>query len=166
MDDSFATPVSKLPTPVMTVRDDHPPAESLNYTDILNKFNESAPQQQQHVTYTPPVTPQAEYIPPPQQPPQQYMTTTPMYSHQVPLDTHPHPPVAKAKTPVLSTDVVYEKSVWLFALIMFIGIVYGLPKLRQFPVLTNPSSGGLTTFAVAGVSIISGVLFTVSSRFV
>lgn len=185
MDDSFATPVSKLPPPVMTMRGEEAPIENLNYTDILNKIDTKQSSQgpastsaaatvppmplpQQHQQMHTPVVPstpvhgeyymtqQPQYIP--MQQPSQIMYADDMISM-------PAVP-SKKNIPLLSTDTLRDKTLWLFAAIMFVAIIYGLPKLRQYPMFINQTTGGLSTLAIAFASAISGLSFTVAKRLI
>ena len=186
MEDSFATPVSKLPPPVLSMRSDDAPVEATSYTDILNTMEKhQQPQQpQQHamphqqfnampqlppMPNTPVAHHQQEYYLPPQQQQQQqqyYVQSTPPAAYMYDDQEIAPPPKQKAPHPIISTETLRERSLWLFAGIMFVAIIYGLPKLRQFPAFVNPVSGGLSTPASALASVGSGLAFTVATRFV
>lgn len=178
-DDSFATPMAKLPPPAMVMNSDRGPLDekSMNYNDILNKMNESPgsnqyqqqqqQQMQQHLPLPPPPPPPPQDYN--QQPTMEYYNTPPQQQQQqhYPMEYMEPPSSSSPPSSKLSFDTLKNKNVWLFAIIMFLSLSYGLPKLRQmFPSLINPATGGLSMPSIATASVFSGILFSITSSFI
>lgn len=180
-EDSFATQISKLPPPILTqtgivggVQQDA--GATYNPTDIYKQLenerkNQPAQQmqmQQQNFPETP-VNGNSYYAQPsqmPQPPPQYYAGPA------QPTAIAPPPSISedtferkkkKKRAAAWSIDVIKKKQPWIIAAIMFLVIVYGLPRLRNISALINPVSGQLSTPAIAAACIASGLLASIAS---
>jgi hypothetical protein len=175
MDDSMATPLSKLPPPRMQSRGDNPPIDtsSVNYSDLASQAHQQQQQQQEQYAaetqMTQPVTPQ--YAAPsiqqqpliyPQYPASPLMQMHPMYHYQESIPRRE--PVKSDENPRKipgAMDVLKNKTTWITAALVFVLLVIALPKLKTIPALINPSNGQYTLMAYAGMAIItaSGSVF-------
>lgn len=177
-DDLLATPLNKLPPPVVVSKAENGgTVGAVNYNDLRdsvtiptadeNRYQPQQPppqvQQQQHF-----YEPQPQYEPmtpmiPQQQQHMYYEQPQQQYAPSIP------PPLKKKKKrgPFFSTDTLKDKKLWLFAAIVFLLYTYGLPKLRStFPSLIDPLTNSLKSPAVAGASVLSGLVYMFVSDFV
>ena len=179
-EDSFATQISKLPPPILTqtgsgVQQDA--GATYNPTDIYKQLenerkNQPAHQmqmQQQQQNF--PETPvngnyYAQPSQMPQPPPQYYagpaQPTTVAPPPSISEDTFERKK-KKKRAAAWSIDVIKKKQPWIIAAVMFLVIVYGLPRLRTISALINPVSGQLSTPAIAAACIASGFLASIAS---
>jgi hypothetical protein len=182
-EDSFATQISKLPPPILTqtgtgVQD---AGATYNPTDIYKQLenerkNHQPAQQMQMQQQNFPETPVNHgnnyYTQPsqmPQPPPQYYAGPA------QPTTVAPPPSISegtferkkkKKRAAAWSFDIIKKKQPWIIAAIMFLVIVYGLPRLRTISALINPVSGQMSTPAIAAACIASGLLASIASDFV
>lgn len=194
--DSMATPLNKLPPPVLTSRTDGPGLETGNpsYQEILNKMEMSGGQQQQLPPSVPssyaqqqqqPPLPMQFQGPPPQPPqsplPQYYQDPTPPQYYQDPTPpplqyytpppplsvTQKHKKKSKASSPLLSVQTINHPHVWIVAVLVFLTTIYGIPKVRaQFPSMIDPVTGTTKWVGVIGVSMLAALMFAIARKFV
>ena len=175
-DDLLATPLNKLPPPVVISKTDNGGAVSVpNYNDLRDSISiptaddtRFQPQQQQQQQYYEQQQQQQYYEQQPMTPgPQQhYYEQQPALPHYAPSI----PPTLKKKKkqgPFFSTDTLKDKKLWLFAAIVFLLYTYGLPKLSvMFPSFVDPVTMSLKAPAIASASLMSGLLYMFVSEFV
>jgi type II secretory pathway pseudopilin PulG len=184
-DDLLATPLNKLPPPVVVSKTDGGGAVSVpNYNDLRDSISiptadetRYQPQQQQQQYYEQqqqqyydqqPMTPgPQQYQQQQQQQPQTYYeqeTMIPRYAPSIPPTTLKK---KRKKVPFFSTDTLKDKKLWVFAVIVFVLYTYGLPKLRaMFPSFVDPVTLSLKTPAVASASLVSGLIYMFVSDFI
>lgn len=79
------------------------------------------------------------------------------------------PPRRKKKRPssLLSFETLKKKQLWAFAVIVFLIIAYGLPRLRAlFPSIIDPLTGSTKFPALAALSVSSGLFFVSISEYI
>ena len=171
-DDLLATPLNKLPPPVVLSKAEAGGSISApNYNDLRDSITIPTADENRY-------QPQQPQQPPPQQQ-QFYEPMTPMtmmpqqnYYEQPPIPPQyapSIPPLKKKKKrgPVFSTDTLKDKKLWLFAAIVFLLYTYGLPKMRAtFPSFVDPLTNTLKSPAVASASVLSGLVYMFVSEFV
>ena len=175
-DDLLATPLGKLPPPVvMNKSESGGPISAPNYNDLRdsiaiptadeNRFQQLQPQQ----SYQPQ---QQQFYEPPQQqyydhPPMQYEQHQPVAQHYAPSIPPSTFKKKKKRAPFFSTDTLKDKKLWLFAAIVFLLYTYGLPKLRTtFPSFVDPTTNALKSPAVMTASLASGLFYMFTSEFI
>lgn len=153
----MATPISKLPPPAMTSKNDRAalPEGPPNYLDAMNEAREAPPPAASHYYEPPPQQPQHYQ----QQPPQQY------YHYQPPAPPPEDPQTRRRRRPLLSLDTLKAVRVWIVAAIVFLAITAGLPRLQQFAFATNPLTGQASMLGVALLASASGLVFAAADHF-
>lgn len=172
-DDMLATPIGKIPPPMLQNNKDNGAVVPPSYEDLRNSVSIQRPEE----TYQPKLQMQQNQ-PQPQlqlQPQQQYQYEPQQYYDHSPKPTYEYeyprysPSVApmqhqkrKKKRPTfLSIDTLKRKDVWLLAAIMYAIVAYGLPRIRAtFPSVVDPITGATSTSALVSLSILSALVFT------
>ena len=73
----------------------------------------------------------------------------------------------RKKRSVFSWETIKNKKLWFFTVTLFAVVAFGLPKLRAFfPSIIDPATGSTKLPALAGISCIAGLLFTLTSEMV
>lgn len=110
--------------------------------------------------------------PPPQYAPNTYAPMPPPLPQAMPA-----PSIAPAsirghkrrrKRSFFSWDTLKNKKMWLFAVMVFTLVAFGLPKLRAMApgILIDPTTGSTKLPALAGISCVSALVFATVSDFV
>lgn len=174
--DMLATSLSKLPPPVMQMKS---PLDSVpNYEALMNEAypqEKVQQQQQQHVQpqqYQPLLPPPAQQTYYEQPPPQQQYQQFPPHHQQPQYDDYsPQPDPSQyyvARTPqpaILSIDFFKSKKLWTLTALIFVLVLWGIPKIKQMlPSVVSPLDGRLTLPGLAGISIVSALSYTLASE--
>lgn len=201
MDDSdmLATPLSKLPPPVMQSRMDDPMGggggggggSAPNYQELIKDFDRApgrgAEYDARPPSHSPPPSqhrmeemyePMAQHQNQMQQQPQmmqyqnQYQPNQPnplVYSMPAPTYTSPPPLPLQSplKKSLLSLETLKNTRAWFAAIVIFVFVLYGLPKIKAaIPALVSPLTGDLSVPGVAAASAVAGLFVaTISEHF-
>jgi len=167
MDDSMATPLSKLPPPQQHRKTDEQPAgAAVDYNSMRDEIFQSNEDRKKY-------TPEYEEYEPPQQHQQQQYQRQEYQEFQEERPVHRprrRPQVTAAPVPakrqILSVDTLKDKRIWLLAATIFILITFGIPKVRgSVPALVSPVTGKLSTPGLAIVSFAAAFAYTVALEF-
>lgn len=170
-DDMLATPIGKIPPPVLQHNKDIGPVTAPNYDELRNSVTIQRPDDSTLGpglnTYQQKPLQTIQAPPPPPQPVQQspFPTYEPHYDYEYPpryAPSIPPAPKKKRKRPsFFSVDTLKRKDVWISTALVFVFLAYGLPKIRStFPSLTDPLSGALSMPALASTSALFGLVLT------
>lgn len=181
-DDMNATPLGKLPMPVVQSKGDAPRVDgrSTSYEDLLKEMRQAPPQQQPPLQ--PQLQPQLQQPQPqpqfgahqfqPQQPQPQPQFQPPQFQpqyqqpqYQQPDDDYephyarrprrrPRPP---PPPPRWAAQLAKYKSSLLVAVVVFLVLLYAAPRLAQLvPRLVSPASGRFNVAGIAVIAVASG----------
>lgn len=180
-EDMMATPIGKLPPPVIQQRPPNQQVENTNYADLLKEQfspppstpNFQQPLQQAPSQLAPPPSP---LTPPPslhimqQQP---LLSAPPPPSHYS-MQYNPMPPQPAFHTPLpplapleprasLIESLTTDKMPWVTAAIIFAVLTYGIPKLQHsFPnLMINATTGGASLIGTIGVALVTALILHV-----
>ena len=185
-DDMLATPIGKIPPPMLQNNKDNAPVTAQSYDDLRNSVTIPRPEDNNPIYQQMPAQPQLQpQMQQQQMHQQQYDFQQPTYYEQaVPQQHQQHqqqqqqlyeydypryaPSAAaalkkkkKRSASLFSVETLKRKDAWLFAIMLFAVIWYGLPKLRStFPSIVDPLTGTTSTPALAALSLASGLVFT------
>ena len=188
-DDMNATPLTKLPPPVLQSKTSQMPVEAPNYRDLLTDVDQNARHRGSMQSPTPMMEPLPSMPPPPppqqhqQHPPQQQMM---MYSPQQDLQaapmggfpTHPtwpsqaypppRPPTRRPlaapppKTSVAWRLLLDNKTPLIVVVIMFLALVFAVPRMVRVGRLAT-AEGRLNVLGAVALSVTGGGLFKLAT---
>lgn len=179
-DDYMATPIGKLPPPMMQQRTAQPSIENLNYSDLVKEQLPTLNNQATPGNMLPPPIVQSNMAqpplaPPPPPPPHHHQqqnldpySSPSVHTPQPPMYYYtpdPPPPILAAQPePARKKGGVVESllsnnMLWITAAAIFGLITYALPRARAaIPSLVDPATGRTTTLGIAGLALLTAAL--------
>jgi hypothetical protein len=176
MADPFATPIDKLPPPIMQSRQDVPSSNSpLNYTDILKDIETETqagkPHAQvaqtvysQNVPQQPQGQQQMDYGQPPGggYPQQQQQWEQAAWAGQGPSQLGTPQPTQQGWERSFFQD---NKTMFFAAFVFFIVLFYLVPRVKMYiPQLVH--DGNMSAVGVGALSLLAGLLYQVSDKYI
>lgn len=196
--DQLATPLSKLPPPVMHSRMDDPMGgggggggSAPSYQELIKDFDRAPGRGAEYDARPPSHSPppsqhrmeemyepmaqhqmqqqpqmmqyqQNQYQQPNQPNPLVYSMPAPTYTTPPPLPLQP-----PTKKSLLSLETLKNTRAWFAAIVIFVFVWYGLPKIKAaVPALVSPLTGELSVPGVAAASAVAGLFVaTISEHF-
>lgn len=149
-EDMNATPISKLPPPVLQTKQGQAPVELPNYRDLLTEMESSAvqalpqsappppppqQQQQQYAAPPPPYSP-PPYSPPPPPPPYSYAPAPHAYDPYVDVHDTPSPAPLEAAEPQegwFQRTLKANKPTLVVLAVVLLTLLFVVPRLSRMP---------------------------------
>lgn len=177
-EDSHATPLNKLPPPIMQTKQGMPPVEMPSYEKLMTEA--SRPQQDfatQSMMLPPP-----NAMPPPMQPPMQQYSQPPM----PPMQPYPQPPVQqqypqsyapefypghyqdapdKPKPGLAARLLQANRATLIVVAVVFLVLLFVVPRLACMPRFSTPE-GQLSVLGKLAASAVAGGAFHVTKMMV
>lgn len=178
-DDMNATPLAKLPPPVLQSKVGQMPVEAPNYRDLLTDMDQSAhrgpiqPQSAAMLTMPPPPPQSVMEAPlspsmyaPQSPPPLSYPThpawPSPAYHHHHPASPPPPPLHPPRKSSVAWRLLRANKAALFVVVLMFLALVVAVPRLVRVPRFAT-LEGRLNVLGALAVSVTAGGMFKLAT---